>query len=53
MVENFSFLNVQKLLHSDGDASLGLDDYQQFTKATDKNERSGIEGYGATIVLTE
>jgi NTP pyrophosphatase (non-canonical NTP hydrolase) len=44
MVENFSFLHVQKLLFSDGDASLGLDDYQQFTRATDKNERSGIEG---------
>lgn len=44
MVENFSFLHVQKLLSSDGDASLGLDDYQQFTRATDKNERSGIEG---------
>lgn len=44
MVKNFSFLHVQKLLSSDGDASLGLDDYQQFTRATDKNERSGIEG---------
>lgn len=44
MVENFSFPHVQKLLSSGGDASLGLDDYQQFTRATDKNERSGIEG---------
>jgi NTP pyrophosphatase (non-canonical NTP hydrolase) len=44
MVENFSFLHVQKLLSSPSEASLGLDDYQQFTKATDKNERSGIEG---------
>jgi len=44
MVENSSFLHVQKLLSSDGDSSLGLDDYQNFTRVTDKNERSGIEG---------
>lgn len=44
MVENFSFLRVQQLLSSDSEASLGLDDYQNFTKITDKNERSGIEG---------
>lgn len=44
IVENFSFLHVQQLLSRDSEASLGLDDYQHFTKITDKNERSGIEG---------
>jgi NTP pyrophosphatase (non-canonical NTP hydrolase) len=44
MIENLSSLHVQKLLSSPSEASLGLDDYQQFTRATDKNERSGIEG---------
>lgn len=44
MVEKLSFLHAQKLLSNDGEAPLGLDDYQLFTKVTDKNERSGIEG---------
>ncbi len=44
MVENLSSLHVRKLLSSDSKALLGLDDYQHFTRLTDKNERSGIEG---------
>ena len=43
MTKRFSFPQ-DFLLSRDGEAPLGLDKYQYFTKVTDKNERSGIEG---------
>jgi len=43
MVNGLSFLQGFSL-SKDGEAPLTLDEYQSFTKVTDKNEQSGIEG---------
>jgi NTP pyrophosphatase (non-canonical NTP hydrolase) len=42
--------NSQHKLSINSKALLGLDEYQQFTKITDKNERSGIEGLGFALL---
>jgi NTP pyrophosphatase (non-canonical NTP hydrolase) len=44
MSEEFIFPHLRNVISQYIEVPLGLDDYQNFTKQTDKNERSGIEG---------
>ena len=48
MTDGLSYLRRQGALLEGHDAPLGLDEYQQFTRLTDKNQRVGIEGLGFT-----
>jgi NTP pyrophosphatase (non-canonical NTP hydrolase) len=45
-----SFLRSQSALFNYGLPPLRLDDYQQFTKDTDKNDRDGIDGIDFTLL---
>jgi NTP pyrophosphatase (non-canonical NTP hydrolase) len=40
----------QRALFEDGEAPLDLDEYQQFTTRTDRNERTGIDGLGFVLL---
>lgn len=43
-------MRQQGSLFADDDSPLGLDEYQEFTAKTDKNERSSIEGLGFVLL---
>ena len=43
-------MRQQGSLFSEEDSPLGLDEYQQFTAKTDKNDRSGIDGLGFVLL---
>ncbi len=47
---NTSFLRRQHALSADLDAPLSLDEYQAFTRETDKNDKSNIEGLGFVLL---
>ena len=51
MTEEFFFPHIDDIFSSkDSEDPLELDEYQHFTKRTDKNERSGIEGLDFTLL---
>src|SRR6266481_3278152 len=43
-------LRPQRSLFHDAEAPVGLDEYQQFTTRTDRNERAGTEGLGFVLL---
>lgn len=43
-------LRPQRSLFEDADAPVGLDEYQQFTVRTDRNDRPGTEGLGFVLL---
>ncbi|NHT77743.1 nucleoside triphosphate pyrophosphohydrolase family protein [Rhizobiaceae bacterium CRRU44] len=45
-----TFLRKQHALFADLDAPLSLDEYQAFTRETDKNEKSDLEGLGFVLL---
>jgi NTP pyrophosphatase (non-canonical NTP hydrolase) len=45
-----SLLRPQPSLFGDGEAPIGLDEYQHFTALTDRNERRGTDGLGFLLL---
>src|SRR5271169_6891347 len=50
VTDGASLLRPQRSLFDDATAPVGLDEYQQFTTRTDRNERSGTEGLGFVLL---
>jgi hypothetical protein len=45
-------IRPQRLLFDDAEAPLGLNEYQQATTLTDRNDRAGIDGLGFVLLLS-
>lgn len=50
MKDGSQLLRTQPSLFDDLDAPIGLDEYQQFTTRTDRNERRGADGLGFVLL---
>lgn len=50
MANETRLIRPQQALFDEGEAPLGLDEYQQFTTKTDKNKQAGIAGLGFVLL---
>jgi NTP pyrophosphatase (non-canonical NTP hydrolase) len=50
VTEGAVLLRPQRSLFDDAEAPVGLDEYQQFTTRTDRNDRPGTEGLGFVLL---
>lgn len=50
MTEGTMLLRPQRSLFDDAEAPVGLDEYQQFTTRTDRNDRPGTDGLGFVLL---
>lgn len=50
MTDTTSLLRPQRSMFADHDATIGLDEFQQWTLKTDRNKRSGVDGLGFVML---